>query len=102
MSCEGLFLLNGVVLNETLRNQSRALYVEDAIEEVKTSTGTISAEYGRFAGGGANTITKSGGNTFSGSARTTLDSDKWTGSTPYEEGLASGYLRQLAEGAFAL
>jgi len=27
MSYEGLFLLNGVVLNETLRNQSRGLYI---------------------------------------------------------------------------
>ena len=85
MSYEGLFLLNGVVLNETLRNQARALYIEDAIEETKTSTGTISAEYGRFAGGVANTITKSGGNTFSGSFRTTLDNDKWGALTPFEK-----------------
>ncbi|MFB3854590.1 MAG: carboxypeptidase regulatory-like domain-containing protein [Vicinamibacterales bacterium] len=85
MSYEGLFLLNGVVLNETLRNQARSLYIEDAIEEVKTSTGTISAEYGRFSGGVANTITKSGGNIFSGSFRTTLRSDKWTALTPFEK-----------------
>ncbi len=90
MSYEGLFLLNGVVLNETLRNQSRALYIEDAIEEVKTSTGTISAEYGRFAGGVANTITKSGGNRFSGSVRATLDNDKWTGLTPFDKTLTTG------------
>jgi outer membrane receptor for ferrienterochelin and colicin len=90
MSYEGLFLLNGVVLNETLRGQSRALFIEDAIEETKTSTGTISAEYGRFAGGVANTITKSGGNTFSGSFRLTLNNDSWTGLTPYDETLTTG------------
>jgi hypothetical protein len=90
MSYEGLFLLNGVVLNETLRNQSRALYIEDAIQETKTSTGTISAEYGRFSGGVSNTITKSGGDNFSGSFRVTLDSDKWTGLTPYDKSLATG------------
>ncbi len=90
MSYEGLFLINGVVLNETLRNQSRALYIEDAIQEVKTSTGTISAEFGRFSGGVANTITKSGGNVFSGSFRTTLESDKWTGLTPYDKTLTTG------------
>ena len=90
MSYEGLFLLNGVVLNETLRNQSRALYIEDAIEETKTSTGTISAEYGRFAGGVANTITKSGGNAFSGSFRVTLDNDSWTSLTPYDKSLTTG------------
>jgi hypothetical protein len=85
LSYEGLFMLNGVVLNETLRNQARPLYVEDAIEEVKTSTGTISAEFGRFSGGVANTITKSGGNTFSGSFRTTVRNDSWRELTPYEE-----------------
>lgn len=90
MSYEGLFLLNGVVLNETLRGQSRALYIEDAIEEVKTSTGTISAEYGRFAGGVANTITKSGGNMFGGSFRVTMESDKWTALTPYDKTLTTG------------
>ena len=90
MSYEGLFLLNGVVLNETLRNQSRALYIEDAIQETKTSTGTISAEYGRFTGGVANTITKSGGDIFSGSMRVTLNSDKWTGLTPYDKTLTTG------------
>jgi outer membrane receptor for ferrienterochelin and colicin len=90
MSYEGLFLLNGVVLNETLRGQSRALFIEDAIEETKTSTGTISAEYGRFAGGVANTITKSGGNTFSGSFRLTLNNDSWTGLTPYDKTLTTG------------
>jgi len=90
MSYEGLFLLNGVVLNETLRGQSRALFIEDAIEETKTSTGTISAEYGRFAGGVANTITKSGGNSFSGSFRLTANNDSWTGLTPYDKTLTTG------------
>jgi hypothetical protein len=49
MSYEGLFLLNGVVLNETLRNQARPVFVEDAIEEIRTTTANISAEYGRFS-----------------------------------------------------
>ncbi len=87
MSFEGLFLLNGVVLNETLRNQERLVFIEDAIEETKTSTAAISAEYGRFAGGVANVITKSGGNEFSGSLRVTFDNDNWRSLTPYEKGL---------------
>lgn len=90
MSYEGLFLLNGVVLNETLRNQARSLFIEDAIEETKTSTGTISAEFGRFSGGVANTITKSGGNIFSGSFRLTADNDSWTGLTPFDKTLTTG------------
>jgi len=87
-SYEGLFLLNGVVLNETLRNQASLVFIEDSIEETKTSTAAISAEYGRFAGGVANVITKSGGNDFSGSLRFTFDNDKWRSLTPYEEDLS--------------
>jgi hypothetical protein len=86
-SYEGLFLINGVVANETLRNQVSNVFIEDAIEETKVMTASISAEYGRFAGGVANTITKSGGNDFSGSVRVTADSDSWRSLTPYEEGL---------------
>lgn len=94
-SYEGLFLLNGVVLNETLRNQERLLFIEDAIEETKTSTAAISAEYGRFSGGVANVLTKSGGNTFSGSARVTMDNDKWRALTPFEKGLSSDPRRNV-------
>lgn len=88
MSYEGLFLLNGVVLNETLRNQAALVFIEDAIEETKTMTGNISAEYGRFAGGVASVITKSGGNEFSGSLRFTFDNDRWRSLTPFEQDLA--------------
>ncbi|MBP1606017.1 MAG: hypothetical protein H6Q08_1391 [Acidobacteria bacterium] len=86
-SYEGLFLINGVVANETLRNQVSAVYIEDAIQETKVMTAAITAEYGRFVGGVANTITKSGGNDYSGSFRVTFDSDSWRSLTPYEEGL---------------
>ena len=53
----------------TSANTPNNLFIEDAIQETTTSTSGISAEYGRFAGGVINTITKSGGNTFSGSFR---------------------------------
>ena len=94
-SYEGLFLLNGVVLNETLRNQERLLFIEDAIEETKTSTAAISAEYGRFTGGVANVITKSGGNAFSGSMRVSFNNDKWRALTPFEEGLSEDPRRDV-------
>ncbi|MGH9163309.1 MAG: TonB-dependent receptor, partial [Vicinamibacteraceae bacterium] len=87
MSFEGLFLINGVVANETLRNQASLVFIEDAIEETKTSTAAISAEYGRFSGGVASIVTKSGGNDFSGSLRTTFDSDSWRALTPFERDL---------------
>jgi len=81
-SYENLFLVNGVVVNENLRGQALNLFIEDAIEETTTSTAGISAEYGRFAGGVVNVLTKSGGNQMSGSFRTFLTNDKWSAVTP--------------------
>lgn len=78
---ENLFLLNGVVLNENIRGQAFDLYIEDAVQETTTATAGVSAEYGRFSGGVVNVITKSGGNDFSGSFRTTLNNQKWEDKT---------------------
>ncbi len=83
LSFESQYLVNGVVVNENLRGQALNLFIEDAIQETKVSTGAISAEYGRFGGGVVNMITKSGGNTFSGSFRTTFDNDAWRSLTPF-------------------
>jgi outer membrane receptor for ferrienterochelin and colicin len=74
---ENLFLINGVVLNENIRGQAFDLYIEDAVQETTTATAGVSAEYGRFSGGVVNIITKSGGNDFSGSFRTTLNNQSW-------------------------
>jgi hypothetical protein len=83
LSYDNLNLVNGVNVNENLRQQARPLYVEDAVQETKVSSGNISAEYGRFQGGVVNMITKSGGNNFSGSFRTTFTNDAWRALTPY-------------------
>ncbi|HEX8155045.1 MAG TPA: carboxypeptidase regulatory-like domain-containing protein, partial [Thermoanaerobaculia bacterium] len=48
---DNLVMVNGVVVTENIRSQSRPLYVEDAIQETTVLTGSISAEYGRFTGG---------------------------------------------------
>src|SRR5919206_467053 len=80
---ENLFLINGVDVNENLRGQPLLLFVEDAIQETKVSSGSVSAEFGRFEGGVVNMITKSGGNSFSGSFRTTFTNDAWRSVTPY-------------------
>ncbi len=79
---ENLFLVNGVVLNENLRGQAFELYIEDAVQETTTATAGVSAEYGRFSGGVVNIITKSGGNSFSGSLRTTLNNQTWEEKRP--------------------
>jgi hypothetical protein len=83
MSFENLFLVNGVVLNENLRGQAVPLFIEDAVQETTVSSGAISAEFGRFSGGVVNAVTKSGGNRFSGSFRTTFTNDNWRELTPH-------------------
>ncbi len=81
-SYENLYLINGVVVNENLRGQPVDAYIEDAIQETTTSVSGISAEYGRFAGGVVNVLTKSGGNEMHGSIRLGLSSAKWSMPTP--------------------
>ncbi|MBK9090917.1 MAG: TonB-dependent receptor [Holophagales bacterium] len=83
MSFENLILVNGVAVQDNVRNTQLGLYVEDAIQEQTVATSGISAEYGRFAGGVVNVITKSGGNVFSGSFRSSLTNDKWTSKTDF-------------------
>ncbi len=82
MSFENLFMVNGVVINENIRGQGVPLVIEDAVQETTVSTGAISAEFGRFSGGVVNAVTKSGGNRFSGSFRTSLTNDDWRALTP--------------------
>jgi hypothetical protein len=84
-SYDNLFLVNGVVVNENLRGQPHDLFIEDAIQETTVLTGSISAEYGRFSGGVVSTITKSGGNEFSGSLRDSISNADWIDLTPIEQ-----------------
>src|SRR5262249_32388355 len=69
---DNVFMMNGVDINDNLFGTANNLFIEDAIQETNVLTGGISAEYGRFTGGVINMITKSGGNTFSGSFRENL------------------------------
>ncbi|HEX7138746.1 MAG TPA: TonB-dependent receptor, partial [Vicinamibacterales bacterium] len=75
-------MVNGVVITEEVRSQALPIFIEDAIQETTVLTGAISAEYGRFTGGVVNSITKSGGNEFSGSLRDQISSPRWTSRTP--------------------
>ena len=77
-SAENIFMVNGVVVNENLRGQPHNLFIEDSIQETSVLTAGISAEYGRFTGGVVSTLTRSGGNEFSGSFRDSLTNQAWT------------------------
>lgn len=82
-SFDNLFLVDGVIINENLRGFPNPLYIEDAIQETTVLTGGVSAEFGRFTGGVVSTITKSGGNEFSGSLRDNLTNPSWTRKTDF-------------------
>ncbi len=75
---DNLVMVNGVVITENVRSQALQLYVEDAIQETTVLSGSVSAEFGRFTGGVVNSITKSGGNQFSGSFRDSQTNPHWT------------------------
>ena len=84
ITSENLILVNGVVAQDNVRRTSLPLFIEDALQETTISTAGVSAEFGRFAGGIVNAITKSGGNLFSGSFRTTFNNDAWRAVTPLQ------------------
>src|SRR5438093_1292591 len=83
LSFESQYLIDAVAVTESPHGLPLTLFIEDAVQETKVSTGASSAEYGRFGGGVVNMITKSGGNSFSGSLRTTFNNDAWRSLTPF-------------------
>jgi Carboxypeptidase regulatory-like domain/TonB dependent receptor len=83
-SYENVYTLDGAIINENLRGAPMNPYIEDALQEVTVASAGVSAEYGRFSGGIANAVTKSGGNTFNGSFRTSFANENWRTYTPFE------------------
>jgi hypothetical protein len=81
---DNVFLVDGVDVNDNIFGWPQNLFIEDAIAETQVLTSGVSAEYGRFGGGVVNAITKSGGNTYSGSVRVTFSNDAWSTETPFE------------------
>ncbi|MDL2717084.1 MAG: TonB-dependent receptor [Acidobacteriota bacterium] len=82
---DNLFTVDGAVIMDNIRGTPNNLFIEDAIQETTTSVNSVSAEFGRFTGGVINTVTKSGGNQFSGSFRTSFTNDAWTAISPSGE-----------------
>jgi hypothetical protein len=81
---DNVFMLNGVDIGDNIFGWPQNLFIEDAIVETQILIAGIPAEYGRFGGGVANAITKSGGNQFSGSYRLNLANRAWGTETPFE------------------
>jgi len=84
-SYENSWNVDGIQAQDSWRATLEPVYVEDAVAEITTQTSGITAEFGRFSGGTVNVVTKSGGNAFAGSLRTTLVNDAWSARTPAGE-----------------
>ena len=87
LAYDSLFLVDGVDVNDNVLAQPNGLFIEDGIEEVQVLSSGVGAEYGRFAGGVVNVVTKSGSNLFSGAFRTNLSNPSWSSETPREKKL---------------
>src|SRR5437764_887078 len=68
MAGQSQILIDGVPTNGAYLNVVTVIPTQDAIEEFKVQTNNLGPEYGRFAGGVINLSTRSGTNTFHGSA----------------------------------
>lgn len=79
------FLIDGQNVNDSVYGNRSVSVIDDAIQEVQIITGAISAEYGDVDGGVVNTITKTGGNTFTGSLRIEAHNDSWDATQPFED-----------------
>ena len=90
-------MINGVNMQDNIFGNPNNLFIEDAVQETQVLTSGISAEYGHFTGGVLNVITKSGGNTFSGSLRDDITKAGWLGLTPFEEGFRGVGVTQAAK-----
>jgi len=77
MTSGNLYLLDGQRVADNTYNTSPAHLIADSFEETQILTGAISAEYGEVDGGVINTVTKSGGNVFTGQFRANMSNDAW-------------------------
>ena len=76
MAGQSQILIDGVPTNGAYLNVVTVIPTQDAIEEFKIQTNNLGPEYGRFAGGVINLSTRSGTNSFHGSAYEFLRNQK--------------------------
>jgi len=84
MTSGNLYLLDGQNIADNAYNNRGVALIDDSIEETQVITGAMSAEYGDVEGGIINSITRSGGNEFSGSLRWELSNPAWNALTPMQ------------------
>src|ERR1700726_1959323 len=104
---QNTYRLNGLVINDYSNAGPGSVLGQnlgvDAIQEFSVLTSNYSAEYGFTSGGVINAITRSGNNTFHGSAFDFLRNDKFDASNYFDNanGLKKAVLRQNQFGGSA-
>jgi hypothetical protein len=84
MTSGNLYLVDGQNLMDQAYNNLQYPIISDSLEETQVITGAISAEYGNVDGGVINTLTKAGGNEFSGQIRVDMSNPAWNALRPYQ------------------
>jgi hypothetical protein len=74
-SIQNNMTMDGISSSSNLLAMTSMRPIQDAVEEVQVQTGSTSAEYGSYLGVNVNVVTKSGTNTFHGSAYEYYQSD---------------------------
>jgi hypothetical protein len=93
---DNVFMVDGVEINDNIQGTAHRLFIEDAIEETQLLASGLPAQYGRFSGGVIKAVTRSGGNAFSGTFRTSFSDPAWTAVSPYEQ--SKGIERESKQG----
>jgi outer membrane receptor protein involved in Fe transport len=93
---QSAFYVDGVPANAPAGNINAYVPSQDAVQEFRVVTNSVSAEYGSYAGGVVNLTTKSGSNAFHGSAYEYFRDDKLNATDVFATrvGLAKSPLEQ--------
>ncbi len=90
MGTGNLFLVDGQNINDNLYQGQRLGIIFDSISETQVLTGALPAEYGDVEGGVVNSVTRSGGDDFSGSIRWDLSNPAWNAVKPKDSRASYG------------
>lgn len=85
MSSGNRFELDGQDISDNIYGGRGVSVINDAVDQVQIITGAIPAEYGDVDGGVINALTKSGGNEFHGTYRSTFSDAGWKALQPYQD-----------------
>jgi hypothetical protein len=88
------YLVNGADVEENRNNGAAVIPSLDSIQEFRVITDTFDAEYGHFAGGIVNVVTKSGTNAFHGSLYEFLRNDALDARNYFNNSGPKGSLKQ--------